>query len=334
MGQFLSRNSGSGNSGGGAGSGGGNGGNPGSGGGNNTPTPSSNQNSSGQGCGLIIAVLVFILVVVPLLGILFSPSGSTDTSTVRQPLDSSEVTQTAYYTDADGDWIHSSSKLEKGLKAFYKKTGVQPYVYILPNGTTTSTQDLADQASSFYTQLFSDQGHFLLVFCDDGNGHFNCGYYVGASAKSVMDSAAIDILSQNLDYYYDKADSEEEVFSQAFEQTASEIMSSGSKNGEVTPGMRIGAGAILFLIVGGCVFYFVRKKRALQKQQDQAAMERILSTPLEKFGDKDVEELAKKYEDESEQKPTDSQKAKGDKKVESGQESASAQVTESGQKAK
>ena len=44
------------------------------------------------------------------------------------------MTETGYYTDADGDWIHNESELVSGLKQFYRETGVQPYVYILPNG--------------------------------------------------------------------------------------------------------------------------------------------------------------------------------------------------------
>ena len=131
---------------------------------------------------------------------------------------------TGYYTDADGDWIHNASQLESGLRHFYKKTGVQPYVYILPNGTTTSTSDLQSRAEKLYGELFTDDAHFILVFCDDGEGGYNCGYAVGSQAKTIMDSEAISILADYLDRYYsDFSLSEEEIFSKAFSDTAEHI---------------------------------------------------------------------------------------------------------------
>ncbi len=98
-----------------------------------------------------------------------TPSSSIAKSTVaREALPSNAVTETGYYTDADGDWIHNQSELTAGLRKFYQETGVQPYVYILPNGESTSVSDLKSRAEALYPQLFSDEGHFLLVFCDDG----------------------------------------------------------------------------------------------------------------------------------------------------------------------
>ena len=131
---------------------------------------------------------------------------------------------TGYYTDADGDWIHNASQLESGLRDFYKLTGVRPYVYILPNGTTTSTSDLQSRAEKLYGELFTDDAHFILVFCDDGEGGYNCGYAVGSQAKTIMDSEAISILADYLDRYYsDFSLSEEEIFSKAFSDAAEHI---------------------------------------------------------------------------------------------------------------
>lgn len=102
---------------------------------------------------------------------------------------------------------------------------MQPYLYILPNGATTSTQDLSRQAEKLYDQLFTDEGHFLLVFCDDGYGSFHCGYTVGSQAKTVMDDEAVGILADYLDRYYsDYSLSEEEIFSKTFSSTATRIM--------------------------------------------------------------------------------------------------------------
>ncbi len=115
-----------------------------------------------------------------------TPSSSIAKSTVaREALPSNAVTETGYYTDADGDWIHNQSELTAGLRKFYQETGVQPYVYILPNGESTSVPDLKSRAEALYPQLFTDEGHFLLVFCDDGRGGYNCGYDGRSQAKTV-----------------------------------------------------------------------------------------------------------------------------------------------------
>lgn len=132
--------------------------------------------------------------------------------------------ETGYYTDADGDWIHNPGLLERGLRYFYQMTGVEPHVYILPNGTTTSSSELQSYAEHLYSELFTDNWHFILVFCDDGEGGYNCGYAVGSQAKTIMDSEAISILADYLDCYYsDFSLSEEEIFSNVFIKTAEHI---------------------------------------------------------------------------------------------------------------
>ena len=132
--------------------------------------------------------------------------------------------ETGYYTDVDYDWIHNPGLLERGLRYFDQMTGVHPYVYILPNGTTTSTSDLRSCAEYLYSELFPDDAHFILVFCDDGEGGYNCGYAVGSQAKTIMDSEAISILGDCLEHCYgDLSLSEEEIFSDAFIKTAEHI---------------------------------------------------------------------------------------------------------------
>ena len=220
-----------------------------------------------------------------------SSSAGVTTSTVeRTALPASATTETAYFTDADGGWISSPSKLEKGLKAFYRETGVQPYVYILPNGEETSASELGNRADALYDELFQDEGHFLLVFCDDGAGSFNCGYTIGSQAKSVMDNEAVEILSDYLDRYYNDYDlSEEEIFSKAFEDTGERIMT-------VTPSP-FRPLAIAAVVVGvGAVIAFIVKRRSDDKRREQEHTERVLNTPLEKFGDADLHDLEKKYE--------------------------------------
>lgn len=268
------------------------------------PTPGAQASGCAGGClGIVAAIVIFALI--SALMTTFMPSCSSDytqqgaSSVVREALPDGSVHETAYYTDEDGDWIHDPAALEQGMRSFYTKTGVQPYVYILPNGTTTSTSQLTSLAERAYDELFDDEGHFLLVFCDDGNGSYTCGYAAGSLASQVMDSEAVGILAEQIERAYsDYSLSEEEIFSQAFSQTADLIMGA-AKRQETSGNMaKVGLAAIGVIAVAGIAYALVkRRKQADEERRKQA--EQILNTPLEKFGDDSIEELADKYEDDA-----------------------------------
>jgi hypothetical protein len=192
-------------------------------------------------------------------------SDSVQRSTVeREKLPSSAVSETAYYTDEDGSWFSNKSALESGMKKFYKATGVQPYLYVMTNGSTTSVNELTSFAEQLYPQLFDDEGHFLLVFCDDGYGSYNCGYVVGSQAKTVMDSEALAILADYLDRYYnDMSISEEEVFSLTFEKTGERIMTVTK-----SPVVPI-AICVTVIVVAVLVFLILKKRREARELERQ-----------------------------------------------------------------
>lgn len=125
----------------------GSGGGPGGPGGPNAPQPGSPQGkSSNSGCGtvfvIVAAVLLALLLVVALGGGGCSGANVPASTVERTALPAGSVNETGYFTDEDGDWIHDPAKLERGLRHFYEETGVQPYVYILPNGSVRSYQEL------------------------------------------------------------------------------------------------------------------------------------------------------------------------------------------------
>lgn len=251
-----------------------------------------NRNSGGANIvAIIIAVALMVFILGVSNGFLSSAGGGISRSTVeREKLPADAVHETAYFTD-EGNWFGNAKRLEAGMKAFYKETGVQPYLYLLPNGTTTSVDELTRKAEELYPQLFKDEGHFLLVFCDDDRGSYNCGYTVGSQAKTVMDQEAIGILADYLDRYYnDRSISEEEVFSETFEKTGERIMT-------VTKSPIVPIIICIAVIVVAVVIFVTLKQRRLQREREQKRAEEILKTPLEKFGDQEVEDLAEKYKD-------------------------------------
>ena len=239
---------------------------------------------------VIVAAVLLVLLLVVALGGGGCSSANVPASTVeRTALPAGSVNETGYFTDEDGDWIHDPAKLERGLRHFYEETGVQPYVYILPNGSVRSYQELQSIAQEKYDELFTDQAHFVLVFCDDGNGRFNAAYWAGAMTGSVLDDEAINIFKAYLSQNYDDMSlSEEEIFSDAFADTADRIMT-------VTPSpLPIIAVCAAVIIVAVVVFLIVRNRR-LAKQREAERMQEILNTPLESLADAELADLEKKY---------------------------------------
>lgn len=257
--------------------------------------PPRRDDEPGRGCGTVLlktcGIFLAIIVLSVVIGLLFSESDIQKSTWQREALPASAVTETSYYTDEDG-WFSNRGQLESGMKSFYKKTGVQPYLYLLENGSVTSTSELTTMAETLYPELFTDDGHFLLVFCDDDNGSYNCGYVVGSQAKTVMDDEAIAILADYLDRYYnDYSITEEEIFSNTFAETASRIMT-------VTKSPLPTVAICTAVIVVAALVFITLKKRREQREREQKRAEELLKTPLETFGDRTVEDLAKKYESE------------------------------------
>lgn len=264
-------------------------GGPSSPGGPNAPQGKSPNNGCGTVFVVIASVLLVLLLVVALGGGSCSGASVPASTVERTALPAGSANETEYFTDEDGDWIHDPATLERGLRHFYEETGVQPYVYILPNGSVRSYQELQSIAQEKYDELFTDQAHFVLVFCDDGNGRFNAAYWAGAMTGTVLDDEAINIFKAYLSQNYDDMSlTEEEIFSDAFADTADRIMT-------VTPSpLPIIAICAAVIIVAVIVFFVVRNRR-LAKQREAERMQEILSTPLESLADAELADLEKKY---------------------------------------
>lgn len=217
----------------------------------------------------------------------------TQSTIKREKLDADVDLSAGYYTDEPGDWIYSSSRLERGLKSFYKDTGVVPYVYIINNingDYDPTTQMLDDYAQAKYAELFNDQAHALLMFWDYG-GAYEYRLWLGSQTGLVMDSEACDILFDYLDYYYYEADTDEAFFSDAFEQAGKRIMgeSSGSKGKNVLWGVLIAA-IVIFV-----VYKLVRSKKEKAETNSTVAGSgtgQFSSTAAEPSGD-EVSDLKK-----------------------------------------
>lgn len=248
---------------------------------------------------LIFLILSIALVfAVPALFLLSGgQNGSITPSTVeRAPLDKKYVTTTDWYTDELG-WIQSDSTLETGLKEFFNKTGVQPYLYLTDtvNGTTAPTEkDMDSYANQLYDRLFDDEGHILLLFYEhNSDGNYKEWYVCGTMAKTVMDQEACDILLDYVDHYYYSDLTEDEMFSRAFSDAAGRIMA-------VTRSpLPIIFVAVVVLIIVIIIFIWWRQAKK-QKNAEAEQKARILNADIDELGSEDpsLKDREKKYQTE------------------------------------
>lgn len=260
-------------------------------------TGNSTTYSPFSGIATIIVVAVIILMTVLLVNVADggSSSNSITVSTVaRQPLPSGSVNETAYYTDTL-NWIDSSSTLEAGMRAFYQKTGVQPYLYITDtiNGKHQPTEsDFDIFANQLYDQLFTDEAHLLLLF-HEYNGVYSTWYMAGTQAKSVIDKEASNILLDYVDRYYYTNMSEAEMFGTAFSDTAERIMKV-TRPSWYLPTIIIGSGIVLAVIL--VIAFKWWKKHKEQQNLEAKQTQELLDTPLDSFGDEELlREMRDKY---------------------------------------
>ena len=220
------------------------------------------RRSSGIGC-LTIMLILFVFFAVLLL--LPNISSNAPKSTVeREKLDSRYVTRTAFYEDKAG-WITSSARLEKGLRYFYEKTGVQPFLYVVEdiNGNTNpSNSEMDAYCAALYDELFEDEGHMLVV----SYGYIGYWYYVGYSAETVLDAEALDIFETYVDHYaddlvYDQIDLDE-FYANVFTDTADRIM-------QVTPNYRMHF--LIAVVVLAILFFLYRWWRKIKEQKNKEA---------------------------------------------------------------
>ncbi|MCD8316436.1 MAG: hypothetical protein LUB61_03400 [Eggerthellaceae bacterium] len=262
--------------------------------GNNNDPKNRGPESSKFGCGTIFIIVVVIILVILLIFSLTnfgscSSSSITESTEDRVALPAGTAEVTPYYTDEDGNWITNPTVLEAGLKDFYDETGVWPYVYILPNGSVTSTSELMSMAEELYNEMFTDSAHFIMVFCDNNNGGYNVGYYMGSAARTVLDDEAIQILSEYLERYYDDYSIDEnQIFANTFRDTANRIMS------RTIPAYLIVLICIIIIAVIVAIVLIVRWRLKV-KREHQKKMEEILNKPLETYSDAKLKDLEDKY---------------------------------------
>lgn len=211
--------------------------------------------------------------------------GITVSTTNREPLGAEACIESDRWFEDHIDWISSDAKMTKGLKEFYKKTGVQPYVIITDNvngkGATLSDSEAEKYLENTYDSLFDDEGHLLFLFLEYESGVYKDYLYAGNQAASVIDTEAQEIIYDFADYYYTSNLDDDEFFSTVFESSAERIMRKTTTKNDI-----LMKGILIIGIIGGISligYIIIRKKKiALQETEEKR---RILETPIENLTD-------------------------------------------------
>lgn len=241
-----------------------------------------------------IGVFIFIFVCQFLLAFLSTNDiGNIGVSTRdRVPLDKGSVILTDYINDTTGKFVVSETKMESGMKAFYKQTGVQPYMFITQDiygNQNPSDDDLYDFSNKLYDELFQDESHLLVVYLyrDGLDDDIYC--LAGNKAEIVMDKEARDILLDYFEAYYsDYSLDNSEYVSIAFEKSADRIMSA-TKPFWITPLILI---SLVIIIIISFKWWTIRKN---QKNKEMERAREIIEMPLENIEDSSLSDLEDKY---------------------------------------
>ena len=242
--------------------------------------------------GGTLSIVLAIIVIVA--GLIAARPNIQQSTIERSKLDSSLCTRVDTWYQDDINWIHDEKTLLKGLKTFYDKTGVQPYLWITDNingKAKPNTSDFETALKSKYSELFKDEGHVIVCFMESSPSVYATYYWAGSAAKGVIDDEAGEILLDVIDSKYTSDLSDEEMFSKSFSDAATRMM----KVGRTTKQLIIIA-VIVLLCLGFVVsVYLWVKARAKARAEEAEETQRILNTPIDEIG----ESVLNKYNKEN-----------------------------------
>lgn len=232
--------------------------------------------------GGTLSIVLAIIVIVA--GLIAARPNIQQSTVERSKLDSSLCTKVDTWYQDDINWIHDEKTLLKGLKTFYDKTGIQPYLWITDNingKAKPNTSDFETALKSKYSELFKDEGHVIVCFMESSPSVYATYYWAGSAAKGVIDDEAGEILLDVIDSKYTSDLSDEEMFSKSFSDAAARMM----KVGRTTKQHIILAVAViagLGIIVG---FIFLLKAKRKSDAEEAEERERILNTDINEMSD-------------------------------------------------
>lgn len=248
------------------------------------------RTSSGCGCSGIFGFIIVAIVVFALIGAMGGGSKEKLNRTkYNGPVDSSH----GYYIDNSEGYEKfidrkNETSLISGFKNFYSRTGVFPFLYIIERTPSKSEYAGYDTYQDMlYEKLFDSEGNFLILYiASEDDFYYAAGYDTG----EIIDETSLKLISNKVNSYWYTGDLAK-AFGNGLDDASKNIMA--KSNGRVIMIVAVVAFAVVLIVF---ILFTWWKKKKEQENREQENLEKILSKPLESFGN-NMDELTKKYDD-------------------------------------
>lgn len=236
----------------------------------------------------VVAAVIVLFVVLAFASVFFSTmssgSGSNSSSVAvstrnREKLNSGISFDSSCIVDEIG-WFDSVASTGRQLRTFYDMTGIQPYIVLLQYHPELAAESQKEAyALDYYENNIDNEATFLYIYFAEKDVDNNVGYmcYVnGKQVDSVMDSEALDIFWGYLDRNWYSDMSTDELFENAFTQTARTIMVKSRTTTDII--FTVIAGIVIIgIIIAVIAAMNTRRKHERERAEET---QRILNTPL------------------------------------------------------
>ena len=233
----------------------------------------------------IVGWIIFFILIALIIALALPKSSKSVNSTIaREKLTDVPPYWTENVID-ELDWINNPTKLSAGLKEFYNKTGIQPYIYLKSYDSMLWTDEDKDAwAGDYFEDVLYARGYsnaMLYVYFAEENQDEDLGLMVvrcGPMANEIMDSEALEIFWNFHDSDWDTYDENDtdNMYIDVFTRTGNKIMKRTTTGKDVAVGF-----IVLFIIAAVCVFIYnmVVFKRNAEKERAEET-ERILNASM------------------------------------------------------
>ena len=153
---------------------------------------------------------------------------SSNTGAARQKLAAADCIESSEWIDDQANWIENQNTVISKMRSFYEMTGVQPYLIIADqvNGKKDYTEaDVERYLRNRYDELFADDGHLILFFCEAYENEYDPYLLIGSKAATVIDTDGENIIYEAIDRWYtDSSLDDDAYFARIFLASGDAIM--------------------------------------------------------------------------------------------------------------
>lgn len=217
----------------------------------------------------LIMSVIMILVMVCYIGYSSRPPEIARSTKARTKVTASIDTPTEFLLD-DEDIVDDKEKAESSMAAFFKKTGVAPFLIIIGDDSkhkndSYTDAELGSLATDLYVSQFTDSDHLVILMIKTSKG-YRFGMHAGSTAAGFMDKEAMQILGDCLEHYVFVERSEVryasdtlqggKAIADAFDDAGERLMKK-----DMSPYVKIGVAAGIIVIIIASVFVVHKKNK-------------------------------------------------------------------------